>query len=972
MEENHKSDTQAKFPIVGLGASAGGLEALTTFFRSMPPNSGITFVVIQHLSPHQESILHELIQRHTTIDVLRIANDMVIQPNKVYVLPAGYEVHIQGNHFQLTPIAESQGWPETINHFFQSLALDQGENAVAVVLSGAGHDGTEGAHAIRSSGGLVIAQDLETASQSSMPFNVIDAGLATDVLSPDLMPGYILSYFGIDIPETPQFEELAETITDEELARLIKQLRRQTSYDFSDYKVSTLRRQIARRMGTHQLNTVSAYLALMEQRAEEAHQLVKGLLIHVTSFFRDSDAFDSLKNNALLPLLKTLSVDDVFRVWVAGCASGEEAVSVAILIYECLRELNMLQMEVRVFATDTNRDLIQRARTGTYPVTIAEHMSEARLKDFFMKTENGYQVRTHISRMIVWAEHNLTEHPPFSSLHLISCRNVLIYFQPRLQERIRALFQFALRSEGILFLGSSEAMPEMLDLFTAVDSKQKIYRRTGGVSRQWMHLDHPLFKKALAHPEELMTTPKPSQDNNDDNRLRIIKDMLLAHYDSACVIVDEHYHIRYIYGDIDRYLRLIPGGEIQPSILNMAREGLNAELTIALYEAFESNETVIRQGVWVKAGSDETVINLIVKPIQADTINSHHKLIIFERGIDGRSPGDKTTENPGGEEGVTVTYLREELQQARQALQSATQALQAKSEELTSSMEEISSANEEIQTTNEELRTSKEELESLNEELNTLNTQLSNQNYELSHANNALYNFLQSTTIGVIFLDQSLAIREYTQVVTNIFSLRKSDVGRPLAEITSQLNYKNLIDDATRVLDTLINIEQEVSSIGGQWYKMEIRPYRTMNNVIDGLVLTFSDISLQKLAQHKAEQTSLYVRKVIDTVDNSLLELDGKFRVIAANSAFYRQFQTTSEDTIGQQLFDLGRGQWDIPDLRRLLNDIIPRQIFVHGYTLTYDFPKIGKRTIRLNASQIKEVDRILLVITDVSEETTE
>lgn len=971
MEETVKSDLASPdFPIIGLGASAGGLEALNAFFDAMPPNSGMTFVVVQHLSPQQESILHELIQRHTTIPVQRIADDTTIEPNQVYVLPAGYEVSIQEKHLRLTPMTDNKGWPETINHFFQSLALDCGEKAAVLILSGAGHDGTEGARAIRRSGGLVIAQDLETASQSSMPFNVIDAALSSAVLSPDLMPGYLLNHFGIDSPETPPVEDLTETITDDDLKHVIQHLRRQTSHNFEDYKVSTLRRQIARRMGAYQLNAVSAYLSLLEQQSEEAHQLVKGLLIHVTSFFRDPDAFDSLKLNALLPLLKTLSIDDVFRVWVPGCASGDEAVSLAILIYECLRELNMLEMEVRIFATDIKRELVQRARTGIYPTTIAEHITEARLKDHFLKIDDGYQVRTHIGRMIVWAEHNLAEHPPFSSLHLISCRNVLIYFQPNLQERTRGLFQFALHPEGILFLGSSEAMPDVLDMFTVIDSKQKIYRRTSGSSRQWMRLDQPLFTKVPARPEEPMTVRKPSQNSDDDHRLQVIKNMLLAYYNSTCALIDEHYHVRYMYGEIDQYLRLVPGGETQPNILTMAREGLDAELTIALYEAFERQEPVIRQGIWVKTSDEEHLINVIVQPIlNSSTLDNRHRLVIFERSSVGGSFDDTIAENANSEEGVTITRLREELQQARQALQSATQALQAKSEELTSSMEEISSANEEIQTTNEELRTSKEELESMNEELNTLNTQLSNQNHELSHANNALYNFLQSTAIGVIFLDQNLAIREYTQVATNIFSLRKSDVGRPLSEITSQLSYENLINDANEVLNTLINIEHEVTTTSGRWYKVEIRPYRTMNNVIDGIVLTFSDITLQKQAQHEAERTSLYIRKVIDTIENSLLELDSDLRVVAANPAFYRQFQINAEDAIGQLLYDLGNGQWDIPDLRRLLNEIIPRQTFVHDYLMTYDLPKLGKRTMRLNANQIKEMDRILLVVTDFTEE---
>jgi len=968
MQEHKQDVSQSQFPVIGLGASAGGLEALNMFFEAMPAHSGMAFVVVQHLAPDQESILHEIIQRHTPISVQRISDETVMQPDQVYVLPSGYELSLWENQLLLTTMPENSGWPQTINRFFQSLALNRGEKAAALILSGAGHDGTDGARLVKTKGGLVIAQDLETAAQSSMPFNIIDAGLATVVLSPDQMPNYLLNYFGIDLPEVLQFEDLTDSITEESLVRVIQLLRRQTGYNFGDYKVSTLRRQVARRMGSHQLGTVHGYLGLMEQQPDEANELINGLLIHVTNFFRDPAAFDALKTRALLPLLKTLSIDDVFRVWVPGCASGEEAVSLAILIYECLRELNMLEMEVRVFATDVNRDLVQRARGGVYPAAIAEDMSAARLKDHFMKSSDEYQVRAHISRMIVWAEHNLIEHPPFSGLYLISCRNVLIYFQSRLQDRIRALFKFALRPEGILFLGSSEAMPEASDLFIGIDSKQKIYRRIAGSSRPWMQLNQPLFKKSSFHQEEMINTSKSLKNNNDDHKLRIIKEMLLGHYNSTCAIVDQRYYVRYTYGDIDRYLRLVPGGEVQQSILSMAREGLDTELTIALYEAFDKEEVIIRKGVWMQTKGEEHSINVIVKPIQDTMLDNRHKLIIFEPTASGKEQSEVDADSAHSEEGATITRLREELQQARQVVQSATQALQAKSEELSSSMEEISSANEEVQTTNEELRTSKEELESMNEELNTLNTQLSNQNHELTHANNALYNFLQSTAIGVILLDQKLAIREYTQAVTSIFSLRKSDLGRPLAEIKSQLTYERLIGDAIGVLDTLVNVEQEVMTVDDHWYKVEIRPYRTMNNVIDGLVVGFTDITVQKLAQQEAEERSLYIRSVVDTVENGLLELDGDLCVFAANTAFYRQFQSNVNDTIGRLLYALGDGQWDIPELRRLLTEIIPAQTFVRNYIITLDFPTIGKRTVRLNAQQIKAVDRILLVITDISE----
>ncbi|MBW4438324.1 MAG: PAS domain-containing protein [Pleurocapsa minor GSE-CHR-MK-17-07R] len=963
-----KAPVPATFPVVGLGASAGGLEALNAFFEAVPAATGMAFVVVQHLSPNQDSILHNLIQRHTTLNVRRIEDNDIVQPNMVYVLPSGSLLAIEGGCLRLSPMPVSEGWPETINQFFSSLAMDRGENAVAIVLSGAGHDGTDGAAQVKSHGGLVMAQDLETASQSSMPFSLTDAGLADFVLPPELMPGYLLSHFAIDLPQTPEVDDLTGEITDDDLKRISRVVRKQTGYNFVDYKVSTMRRQIARRMGVHQLSLVADYLALLEHQPGESSQLVKGLLIHVTSFFRDANAFEALRAGPLMALLQKLSIDDVFRVWVPGCASGEEAVSIAILIYECLRELNRTEMEVRIFATDLNRELVQRARAGQYTVASTEHISEARLRDHFIRTDECFQVRAHIARMIVWAEHNLIEHPPFSNLYLISCRNVMIYFQPRLQERIRALFQFALRPEGILFLGSSEAMPEASDMFSVLDSKHKIYQRTSSPSQQWMRLDHPLYSRGPAAAEETMTTPKLPQRDSEDEYLRVIREMLLTHYDSTCAIIDERYHMRYAYGQIDQYFRLVAGGEAQQSVLNMAREGLDVELTIALYEAFEGSREIVRRGVQVKTNGEDRLINLIVKPVEGIPAGGRLRLLILEPGSTPGQPVDDAAYQATIEEGATITSLRGEVQQARMALQSATQALQAKSEELTSSMEEIGSANEEIQTTNEELRTSKEELESMNEELNTLNTQLSNQNHELSHANNALYNFLQSTAIGVIFLDQNLAIREYTQAVTAIFSLRKSDVGRPLSEIKAQLTYETLIADASAVLDTLANHERELQTTDGRWYMMEIRPYRTMNNIVDGLVLTFSEITLQKLAQQQAEHTSDYVRQVIDTMESSVLELDSKLHVLAANTAFYAQFQYSPEDTIGRPLYELGSGQWDIPELRRLLGKIIPQRTFVSDYTVTHDFPNLGRYTMRLNARQVKAMNRILLVITDFVE----
>lgn len=1092
--DNHK-DEPASFPVVALCASAGGLEAFQAFFEAMPAGSGMAFVVMQHQLPQKESMLHSILQRHTSMPVRLIAGESPLRPDHVYVTHANNEISIKDGHFQLSEKISDSGWPKVIDRFLESLAHDRGHHTVAVILSGLGTDGTEGARIVKENGGLVIAQEPSSATQAFMPNSVIEAKLADVILPAAEMPDYLVAKFDIVVQPSTAAPELQKIISEEDLQKIVRRLRRQTGRDFEDYKISTMQRQVTRRMATLQLDTIDGYLDYLHKNPEEGDHLIRYLMISVTNFFRDPEAFESLKTNALLPVLRKMDIDTILRVWVPGCASGEEAVSLAIVIYECLRELDMPEMEVRIFASDANRELIQRARSGHYPHSIAENVTESRLRDHFFEENGGYHVRNHISRMIIWSEHNLVEHPPFSQLHLISCRNVLIYFQRQLQDRVLSLFQFALRPKGILFLGSSETLPFENDDFTTIDSKYKIYARNANLSRAWLQLDQPLFKSPLDYLEKPMSTQKPSKQGDGDHKLQVVKDMLVEHYSPTSVIIDENYQIRYSFGEIDRYLRLVPGDTVQRNILEMAREGLDVDLTIALHDAFSDNDTTIRRpGVWVRTNGDERIINLVVKPIRDGQLGNRLKLVIFELALEGRDLRNNEDIAATSDEAQdpTAIRVRQELQQTREVLQSTTQALQAKSEELTTSLEEIRSANEEVQTTNEELRTSKEELESMNEELNTLNTQLIDQNDELTNANNTLYNFMQATEIAMIFLDQTLNIREFTPATIGLFNLRAEDKGRPLHEITNNLYYTDLLNDAESVLNTLRNMEQEVQVTTGEWYSVRIRPYRTTNNMIDGVVLTFTDISVQKDVQAALEQSEerfrslaelspyaifvnldgrfvyanptaalllgtpdtnkiigrspfeflepeyhdlvreqteqvldgeavarieyrwkrvdgspvevevaaslinwqgapaiqvvvrdigerkieqrqqtllRYRNQLINTIENSLLELDKDLRIIGANESFYETFQVTEDGTVGQLLYDLGNGQWDIPDLRRLLNEIIPQQSVVHNYEVTHNFPDLGKRTMRLNARQIAELDRLLLVITDISGE---
>jgi two-component system CheB/CheR fusion protein len=968
------SENRVDFPIVALCASTGGLQAFQSFFKVLPTGNGMAVIVLQHQMHQRESVLNEIIQRDIDVNVVVVKDGMPIQPNHIFVCPSSHEVTLWNGQFQLEPRNDDTGWPKAIDRLLWSLAEDQGEQVVAVILSGAGTDGTEGARAVRENGGRVVAQEPKSALHVSMPQSVIEANLAGMVLSPEEIPAYLRQVYNIPVkPIIPEETSASSEITEDDLMQVIRRLRTQTSQNFSEYKTSTIQRQITRRMAILQLDSISNYLDYMNQNPEEADHLVRYLLIYVTSFFRDPEAFEALQTDALLPLLNEMDIDTIFRVWVPGCASGEEAISIAILIYECLRELDMLEMEVRIFATDANRNLIRQAREGLYPLSIAEEMSEDRLQNYFVQEDASYRVRNHLLRMLIWSEHNLVEHPPFSQLHLISCRNVLIYFRKRLQDRVLSLFQFALRPNGILFLGSSETMTFSSNDFATVNSKYKIYRQVSGTSQYWLRLDQPLFKRLPETLEKPMTDQNLSRRTEGEYRLQVIKDLLVEHVGATCLLVDENYMVQYSLGEVDRYLQFISGDSVPRTVLEQAREGLGTDLTVALHQAFNNDEDIVqRQDVWVRTNGNERIIDLTVVPVRDRQLGNRVKLAILELKMEGRDLRNLEMggEVDGDDPDIINAHLRRELQEMKVALHSTTQALQAKSEELTTSMEEIRSANEEVQTTNEELRTSKEELESMNEELNTLNTQLTNQNNELTRANDTLHNFLQSAEVGMIFLNQDLAVREYTRSVTTIFSLRPEDRGRALAEIATQLDYSTLADDADKVLETLENVEKEVLTRDGQWYNVRIHPYRTTSNVIDGLVLTFSEVTTQKQAQLKAEQQVSYVRQVMDTVGDGIIELDDNLRVIAVNQPFLQMFQVDAHESVGRQVYDLGNGQWDIPDLRRLLYEVIPKQTIVRDYEVRHTFPNVGQRTMSVNARQVAELNRILLVITDISEET--
>ena len=958
---------QASFPVVALCGSAGGLEAFQAFFGVMPDISGMAFVVVQHLASSHESVLDILIQRHTQIRVERISDNSVLQPDHIYVLPAGYFLDLWNGSLQLTPYGpEYVGLVRTIDQFLISLARDQGTRAAALIFSGAGTDSLEGARSIKHYGGFVLAQDLDSASHVSMPANVIKAGLADSTSNPAHMPNILIDYFQRTLADYAPPPLQTIDISEADMRRVIRRLQRLIGHDFTAYKRSAFERQLRLQIAESKHQSIDAYLDHLTRSREEAEQLAKNLLINVTSFFRDSAAFEALKEKALLPALRKANFDTPFRVWVPGCASGEEAVSIAILIHECLQELQLLDLEVRIFATDVSHDIIQRARWGIFPASIKAHISPTRLRAHFIEEDNGYRLRNHISRMITWGVHNLTEHPPFSRLNLISCRNVLIYYQQNMQERLIALFTFALYPDGMLLLGRSESLPYTTQAFTTIDHENRIYQRLEAKKGDWLSLDQPLFVNVPQHDEQPTSDHLQVRRPSETQELEIIKNMLVAHYDSTCAIVDDQYQVRYTFGDIDHFLKIPPGKEDQHNILSMAREGLDTALIMALHMTTNGGQVITREGIRVKHNGGERTINLIIKPIAADKLPDGHKLIVFEQ-VSAKLHDDEVDPAEAAADSM-LKHLQDELEQSQHALHSVTQALQAKDEELTTSLEEARSANEEVQSTNEALRNSKAETESMNEELNILNNQLADQNSALSRANSTLYNFLQSTPSGMIFVDEDLTIKDFTVAVTDIFGLREADKGRPLREIAHQLIYSELMVDAERVLNASDTIEKEVRTRSGKWYHVYIHSYRTISGIVDGLALIFSDISRQKAAESDARAYALYLSAIFDTLEHSLIELDSNLRVLTANRSFYKTFQVSMEDTLGKEFHNMGNGQWNTPELHRLLTDIIPEQNSVHEYTVTRNFPKLGDRTIHVNARHFAQLDRILLVFTDVSQ----
>ena len=828
------------FVVVGVGASAGGLEALQQLFKPLAADCGVSFVVIQHLSPNYKSAMDQLLSRATALPIVQIKNNLKIEPGRIYLsLPEKFVSMAKGK-FRLTP-SFSQGARTSlpIDHFFDSLATANREKAVCIILSGSASDGTQGLKAVKAVGGLTFVQSPDDAAYASMP----DSAIATQMVD-FILPAAEIAPKLLAVLKHPCLRIIDATPTDEkdpafDLDQIFSIIQSKTGHDFSSYKTTTLNRRIARRMAVHQLNVFSDYVKVMAKDPSEPGRLVKDILIGVTRFFRDGDAFDTLQEKVLTPLVQSRKPGERIRVWVAGCSSGEEAYSIAISLAEVMDRLG-IPLIVQTFASDIETHAIHTARQGIYPENISADVSRPRLTRFFSHGDTSYQIKKSIRNNIVFSIHNLVKDPPFSKIDLISCRNLLIYLKPELQNKILKAFHYALNPDGYLFLGPSETIGECADCFSALSLKQKIFKQRNMVPADRFTMNH--LPESAGHAISPTVAPEKGRPSLTDI-CNYTERIILDEYAPAGVLVDRSYEIFHFFGQTDPYLE-VPKGKASFNLLKMVREGLSFKLIQGLSRAFNTGQTQRIEGVAVKTDRAFFSTTITLRPLPEKPAGRELLIVLFEETKSGRQKvAPPAAVGEAGETLPDVKRLADELNTTREYLQTTIEALETSNEAYKAANEELQSVNEELQSANEELETSREELQSTNEELVTVNAEYHQKIDELTKSNNDINNLLESTEIACLFLDLNLCVRRFTPAVTRIINLRQTDVGRPIGDITTLMEAINVHAHAREVLERLDRKRLEVRDKSGRWYEMRIMPYRTIDNVIDGVTLAFIDIT---------------------------------------------------------------------------------------------------------------------------------
>ncbi|MGI6022753.1 MAG: chemotaxis protein CheB [Methanoculleus sp.] len=935
--------------IVGIGASAGGLEALEEFFGNMPPGTGIAFVLIIHADSATRGLLPEILQRFTDMPVREARDGMKVEANVVYVKPAETDLSIFHGvigHLRPTP---TYGPRMPIDSFFQHLAEDQNGRAVGIVLSGAGSDGTLGVRTIKEHAGMVMAQDPGSARFAGMPANAIASRFVDHIAPPGELPELLIQYVGFSAMVF-EGEALDRVPEEADLRRIFTLIYLRTGQDFSRYKRSTIRRRIERRMAIHQIPGIREYVQFLRTNPPEVEILADEFLIGVTRFFRDPEAWLALREAILREMIPSKPEGNTIRVWCVGCSTGEEAYSLAIVLRECLDILERPD-EIQVFATDIDARAIDIARRATYPVNIAADVSPERLERFFIKENVTYRICKEIRDSVVFAIQNVISDPPFTRLDILSCRNLLIYLSLDLQKQLIPLFQYALNPGGLLFLGTAESISGFEAQLKTIGGTWKIFQRREGAPMQIPQLE----LSTRFTPQMAAGQWQQEFVRGEEGVAALAQEWLLAQYVPPAMIVNRGGDILYSHGRIGRYLEPHPGGATLNIHTAMRREIRDA-LAPVLRVAAQGGEGFVQKDISVQMEDSYQQVLFTVRPIGRWTERDGMLFVItFQDGEEqGRELLVKEEVIHTSSDGVSAGDLRQEVARARLHLRHTIEDMQA-------SQEELQSANEELSNTNEELTTSKEELQSLNEELVTVNAEHQRKIEDLSQINDDLQNLLQSTEIAILFLDNDLRIRRFTDPIRAIVNLQTGDVGRPIIDLAIHLRDGHLPSELRAVLRTLQVRVREVQATDGRWLEMRIRPYRTMESRIDGLMVIFVDISPIKELDAAMQEAHAYAEAVVATAHEPLAVLDADLRVISANHSFSAILGTTP-GAVEEKLMH-------ISGLRRLFERILSEKLEFEDFEIDHDLPEIGSRTMRISARRVRagpKDDRILLTIEDV------
>ncbi len=893
LEANPINKKNGDFFIVGIGASAGGLEALEQFFRNMPSNNNIGFVVIQHLSPDYKSFMPDILSRSTKMKIYEIRDEIKIEPGCIYLNPPKCIVSIFNDHLYLKEQKPLYKTNFSINAFFESLAKGAHERAIGIILSGTGSDGTLGCRAIKESGGIILAQDTETAKFNGMPSSVISAHICDVIASPKDMPEKILNYTNHSslISEMNDSKQKTEETTNT-LSQIYDYINKQNNVDFSLYKQSSVLRCMDRRIRICQIPTLNEYLTYLKESPKELDSLFNSLLIGITRFFRDQDAFEVLKDKIIPQIMNSKADNGVVRVWVAGCSTGEEAYSLAILFKEYMDSVQRY-VPVKIFATDLDYKAIEFANKGIYQDSIAQDVSLERLNRFFIKKRDGYHISKHVREMVIFSVHNMISNPPFYKLDLLSCRNLLIYFNTKLQNRIISNFQFALEPGGFMFLGSSETPGELSNYFSTYDAKWKIFYKKD-VKRRPLVDDLSIIPSGIASMPPSDGYLTQFQKNNlqmDDLYTHLIESCL-----PPCVIVDENNELMYVWGDCDKFLK-VPKGNATNNILKMVPEEISTALGAAINKVIKEKKKVIYTNLRIHFNKNETYINFTVKPLFTKK-NGLMILVIFEEVINDNSVNQESSK----ENFDTINKLHERIADLEQELQYTKENLQTSIEEIETSSEELQSANEELLVSNEEMHSTNEELQSTNQELMVVNTQNQYKIQELEDLNNDMINFLNSTTIGTLFLDSDYCIRKFTPSITKEINLLEQDIGRPISHISHNLEDVDLIVDSKEVMNSLTQIEKEIKTQNNRWYIIKYSPYRTSDNIIKGVVISLVDITSRKKAEDELKRGKAHYERLVELSPFTIIILH-EGRIVFSNTSGLELFQVREiESLIGKPI----------------------------------------------------------------------